>query len=70
MTVAELIYKLRELPPELEVKQNWEGEVVPVKTVEVVTMKRYAPGGSGWIDYFPEVELDEGESREQVCYID
>jgi hypothetical protein len=67
--VKHLIQSLPNFDPELDVLLNWEGELVPVKTVEEIVTRRYS-GGPAHVDYYPETSLDEDEVRGKALLID
>lgn len=71
MKVKDLIEHLKKQDPELEVKRDWEGELVDIRYDETreVPTRQYLDGPI-YVNYYPELEPDEDETYGRVLLID
>jgi hypothetical protein len=71
VTVADGVKMLLELPQDLPLKLNWEGEIVEAREIAVIDVLQYHPDDDhGAVDYYPELKLDYGETRYKAVLID
>jgi hypothetical protein len=63
VTVAELIDKLLQLPPEMIVYRDVEGECKTIREPMIADLHTWSAGGSISVDYLPECDADEDEAK-------